>query len=263
MDLSKLPIITRLGFDLSLLCRRLIKRKGLRILTYHRVITPPPDAISVTPDQFREQLSYLKKISPVIDPFELETIVKTNFFSRPSMLITFDDGCEDNFNIAYPILTEYNFKALFFVSPNKIGTQGYMTWDMLKELSRQGMMIGSHGFNHYDLSKLDSKHQQMEIIRSKEIIEEKLSLPCTCIAYPYGAYNDETLVISEKHYALGFSCRVGLNTGKEPPMLLKRTMVSVHDYRKGFAMRTNGVYDDKNIIMGLRRLKNEFFLKKR
>ena len=111
----------------------------------------------------------------------------------PIPVITFDDGLEDNFTNAYPILKGLGLKAYFFVMPNKIGTKGYMNWAQIKELSKEGMIIGSHGMTHRILTNLKIDDLAFEAEESKKIIENKLNSPVEYFSAPKGYY-DKTVI---------------------------------------------------------------------
>lgn len=84
----------------------------------------------------------------------------------------------------------------------------YMNVEQIKCLRRNGMFIGSHGYDHYWLNTLSRVEQEREIDRSLYFLE---SLGCSLenwvMCYPYGGYNDTLLsVLSER------DCKVGLAT---------------------------------------------------
>ncbi len=91
----------------------------------------------------------------------------------------------------------------------------FMEWHHLAELVEDGMEIGSHTLNHRMLSQLNDEEQQEEIIKSKEIIEEKLSTKVLSIAYPIGRYhcfNDYTRLLSQQAgYQFAFNNEPGKN----------------------------------------------------
>ncbi len=64
-----------------------------------------------------------------------------------------------------------------------------LTWHQARELSEQGVMIGSHLCRHLDLTKLSEAEAHVQLERSKRTIEECLGRPCVDVAYPWGRYN--------------------------------------------------------------------------
>lgn len=99
-------------------------RSVLRVLRYHSVSTNPdycPRAISVSPQQFEEQISYLKAHYQVIDLDEaIDRHINGEPFPTHSACITFDDGYLDNYEIALPILQRHGLSATFFLTAGPI-----------------------------------------------------------------------------------------------------------------------------------------------
>jgi peptidoglycan/xylan/chitin deacetylase (PgdA/CDA1 family) len=101
------------------------------ILLYHRVNTLPPGPhfLSVTPDNFRGQLLFLKKNFDIVRFDEDWSGLK-----KPAVVITFDDSYADNLFEALPVLEEVVVPATFFVSTSIIGTTKEFWWDELERI---------------------------------------------------------------------------------------------------------------------------------
>jgi len=101
------------------------------VLLYHRVtkLQCDPEMLAVSPDNFREQMHYLKKTFPIVR-FE------ENWANmpKPAVVITFDDGYADNALEALPILEEVGIPATFFVSTGTIATKKEFWWDELTRI---------------------------------------------------------------------------------------------------------------------------------
>jgi len=101
----------------------------------------------------------------------------------------------------------------------------YMSIDQIKCMSRNGMYIGSHGYDHYWLNTLTREKQEREIDLSLEFLDQlccKLDKWVMC--YPYGAYNDSLLsLLKNKGCKLGLSVNVGIaDLDIEDPLTLSR-----------------------------------------
>ena len=84
----------------------------------------------------------------------------------------------------------------------------YMSEDQLKCMARNGMIIGSHGFDHFWLGSLTKEKQLDELTRSMEFLKSlNVDMPTLSIGYPYGNYNDDTLSIAK-----GFGFKLGFTT---------------------------------------------------
>lgn len=151
---------------------------------------------SVEVEKFKEQMKILGTV-PVIRP-----------------LISFDDGLVDNYTNAYPILKELGLKAYFFVIVSKIGTEGYMNWEQIRELKNAGMSIGSHGMTHRLLTELEDKELNDEIKESKMILEKNLGQRIDYFSIPFGSYNAKIIEkIKEAGYKAVFTSRFLDNDG--------------------------------------------------
>lgn len=101
------------------------------VLIYHRVTTllSDPEMLAVSPDNFRQQMRYLKDNFSLVR-FE-DDWVKV---AKPAVCITFDDGYADNALEALPILEEVGVPATFFVSTGTIDTNQAFWWDELERI---------------------------------------------------------------------------------------------------------------------------------
>ena len=101
----------------------------------------------------------------------------------------------------------------------------YMSVDQVAHLQRNGMYIGSHGFDHYWLNTINKNEQVKEIDLSLQFLESIGSnINHWIMCYPYGAYNNSLLIILKKR-----GCVVGLTTNigmadlkKDNPLILPR-----------------------------------------
>jgi peptidoglycan/xylan/chitin deacetylase (PgdA/CDA1 family) len=176
------------------------------ILYYHRVDPDLSPHAGVTPDQFRSQLSILKQAGfqgTTLD-FAMKNGHTDPVTGKKIVAITFDDGYQDNYRYAMPILQEFGFLATIFCLSGKIGGISDWTEDpiwkghplldapQMRELSLLGLEIGSHTRTHVDLSRLSSTDARDEIVHSKSDLEELLGVPVRSFCYPFGAYREET-----------------------------------------------------------------------
>ncbi len=115
-------------------------RHDLRILAYHRVLELAEPAgfsfdtelISATGEQFREQMRSIKRdFHPMRFDQVLSCIDANRRLPKGAILVTFDDGYDDNHRIAYPILRELGMSAMFFVSTGHIDSGMPYAYDWL------------------------------------------------------------------------------------------------------------------------------------
>ncbi len=115
--------------------------KHVSVLAYHRVYPLEPnypfndETISVTPEQFREQLTFIKKYFHVTNFLQLVAAEKNNQAIPPnSLIMTFDDGYADNFEWMLPIIKEFDLTAVVYVSVDYLGTNNPFWFDEIAYL---------------------------------------------------------------------------------------------------------------------------------
>ncbi len=144
------------------------------------------DLYDVTAENFRAQLNWLRE-----HLYRTITIRKNlNAFSSKEVLLTFDDGEMNNHSVALPLLKEFGFAGHFFLIAKRVGKQGYMGWEQLRQLNAEGMVIGSHGFSHEILTNLLDTQLQEELSASKKYLERNLGIPVESVSIPRGFCNE-------------------------------------------------------------------------
>ncbi len=157
-------------FPLAWLQRRSECRRGPIVLTYHRVQSAriSGDPLTVSAEVFAKQIEFLAKHYCVVS---IDTVVRaiqgTQSLPDRAVLITFDDGWGDNYEVAFPVLRRLNVPALIFLSTALIGTAAQFWWEIL---SAALMDEGSDWEIHFpaaDLELPDSIRMQIdEILRT-------------------------------------------------------------------------------------------------
>lgn len=176
-----------------------------RIYAFHNVSSHPE--IELTSRKLDTQAFYdfIRRHGPYVS---LEEMGQPD---RPTgrAAVTFDDGLEDVYTIAYPFLKGENIPFTVFVLTDKLDQPGYLTTAQLKEIAQDPLVtIGSHGTDHTRLSRTDRDKQYHELHASKEKLEALLGRPCAFFAYPFGAYNETTLdLMQSAGYALAYAVR--------------------------------------------------------
>jgi peptidoglycan/xylan/chitin deacetylase (PgdA/CDA1 family) len=181
------------------------------ILMYHRIASVPGERNALPVEKFTEQLNYLQS-------HEYNTITLTDFYNhhvhgthlppRP-IILTFDDGYEDNYLTALPLLLERKMKATVFPIVNWIGKENKwenfhhqltrtMNWEQLQKWHTAGMEIGSHTLEHPFLTKCDEARLEQELMKSKQVLEAKLGINIDFLCFPYGFFDDNTKTIARK-----------------------------------------------------------------
>ena len=145
-------------------------------------------------------------------------------YGKKYLMITADDGYQDNLTRMLPLLEKYGYKAVVYV----VTGEGYNRWDVeqvsnpdtrvdlmngeqLKALTASGHVeIGGHTLTHPRLSKLAPEQQAHEIQENKRQLEALLGHPLLSFAYPYGDMDENA---KEQVVAAGYRFAVATNSG--------------------------------------------------
>jgi len=215
------------------------------ILMYHYIANNPNskdtqrDALSVSPDKFEAQLDYLNKNG--YTTISLDTLygIFHGQVSAPvkPVILTIDDGYDNFFTIAYPILRKYNIHVVSFISTGLVGTGYYMNWNQIREIQSSGLVtFESHTITHPNLVSLGAKELERQLVESKNILQSQTGYPVNFIAYPYGASNKAIRAAAQKAgYVGGLGTWFGKATG--PSLSMPRIRVSGAWSIKEFASR--------------------------
>ncbi|MHB8904684.1 MAG: polysaccharide deacetylase family protein [Melioribacteraceae bacterium] len=260
-DCDIVKVVDRLEFVFQSVRVRFY-RNEIPIIYYHRIAKDINDAgkhgIFVTEEQFEYHLRFLKNKGYKTVTFEEALQIKKDCVSGKFVIITFDDGYEDNYTLAFPLLKKYGFKAIVFL----VAGLEYNLWDeqsdepKLKMLSRQqilemieyGIEFGSHTLSHADLSKLSDEKVKAELADSKKILEEKLGREIFSFAFPYGNCNESVKKIAkESGYKFAFAtdrAPLGLH---EDIFQIRRIGIFPNTTTAGLGRKVKGNYIFKRI----------------
>lgn len=198
------------------------KRNGFVALMYHHVgIVDNPEEeqfpFTIRPEMLERQILFLKAngYTPIsLTDLENATRAGRTSIQKPVML-TFDDGYQDNYTHLFPLLKKYNIPALIFLITDRIHSPGYMSWLEIKEMQESGLVrFGSHSCSHRRLRSLKDEEIFQELAESKRLLEEKLNTPVTAFCYPYGAGGFDKRVrpqVFKAGYLFDFSTKKGIN----------------------------------------------------
>ena len=201
----------------------LISRQGLlnkaAILMYHSI--GDNDAFFTTSSHtFAKQMDYLDKHGFKVISLEelLNNFKNKKKIEAKTIVLTFDDGYEDNYTNAFPILQKYNFPATIFLTTDLIGQTAnfkMLDWSQIKIMHQSGLIdFEPHTASHAKLTKLSAQEITKEIDASKTIIEKQLDKTCNFFAYPFGEYNHQVINIVKDH----FQAAVTVKTGSVSPV---------------------------------------------
>lgn len=146
-------------------------------------------------DKFNEFLDRVKSVSSISEQLKGGKYCNT--------ILTFDDGHISNYQAAKYLYENKIGSADFFINPELVGSDYYMSWDQIRELHSMGMSIQSHGLDHQYLSDCDDQELHRQLLESKIIIEKQLSSKVTILAPPGGRYDSRTVKLAKR---VGYKC---------------------------------------------------------
>lgn len=196
--LKKIVAVTIIITSL-LFCNAFALQKDVPILLYHNIADTFPaqnNLLHITPNDFRQHMQALNNAGYIaISYADYIAYVKGKAdIPDKSIIITFDDGYQSNYDYAFPILKEFGMKATIFIVTNSVGytTTEYphFGWEEAKEMLDSGLIeIGSHTNSHMNFKTLSRAQTVFEIRKAKYDIEKNLGIKCNLFAYPYGFDN--------------------------------------------------------------------------
>jgi peptidoglycan/xylan/chitin deacetylase (PgdA/CDA1 family) len=170
-------------------------RRVTPILMYHSISKKHEGSLCVSPENFSRQIKYLvKKGYAVISMDELiDEINNGRRYIPKTVAITFDDGFEDNFTDAFPVLARYGMPATIFVITGYVSKlEEYLTWDQIFIMSKNDITIGGHTRNNEYLPSVKDKKMLLdEIAGCKSDIESRIKRPVNLFCYPLGGFNED------------------------------------------------------------------------
>ncbi|MEO8433863.1 MAG: polysaccharide deacetylase family protein [Pyrinomonadaceae bacterium] len=220
---------------------------NIPVIFYHKIDRPAPDSLVrggfTPPGRFARQMAYLKKsgfvfytASELVAHFQQHGV-----FPEKGIAVTFDDGWQDNFTNAFPVLKELGVKATIFIIPSVVGEtstkaaakgegpRAHLSRAEILEMARAGIEFGSHSLNHRWLPQLTPTEVKFEVEEARTQIEQLTQKPCLTFAYPAGYFSDEAKeIIRAAGHTAAFTTVYG-PTDQIDLYALNRTEVLRHD----------------------------------
>ncbi|WP_025688341.1 polysaccharide deacetylase family protein [Paenibacillus zanthoxyli] len=220
------------------------------VLMYHHLSRKPllPSILSV--DRFNDQMKLLKQ-----DGYHVITMEQYRRFMLENgkipdnaVLLTFDDGYESFYKLAFPILRKYGYTAVDFVIVSDVDNPGKgglpkLTWQQMREMKKFGMGFYNHTYNLHFYDVVDAeggkepalvaqryiddetrneyneeyyRRVQGDLGLAEKRLREELGNTDSALAFPYGAYNDKVLnVTASLGIPLTFTVKEGLTSRGE------------------------------------------------
>jgi peptidoglycan/xylan/chitin deacetylase (PgdA/CDA1 family) len=241
------------------------RERGCAALAFHSVGCASPSSMPVT--EFRRTLLHLRSRLTVMP---LDSIVSPEVgATNGHAIITFDDGFEDTYREAFPLLEDLGLPATVFLVTSFVGDQSRrcwwsshycglpsLTWSQIREMHGKGISFGSHTATHARLSTCSAHQLHRELADSKAAIEDKLGAAVHALAYPYGQPADISRRVLETAADAGY--RIGLTTiqrrceSSDPAMRVPRITIDSGDTPEDLLQKLDGRRDFMAIVDGFR-----------
>jgi peptidoglycan/xylan/chitin deacetylase (PgdA/CDA1 family)/glycosyltransferase involved in cell wall biosynthesis len=229
------------------------------VLLYHRIVdTPLPGRLSglaVSRERFEEQLRSLSRrgfSTITFSDYAAFTRGQRPLPQRP-IILTFDDGYEDNYRLAFPLLQAYRMRAvIYLVAERKRRTNFWdsdqpqvplLTSSQIKDMARAGIEFGSHTLSHPHLPSLARARAFRELSTSKKILEDLLGNELLSFAYPYGDVSPAVkALVAEAGYRYAVAGETGPAVFYADPFEIRRVQVFPWTNAFGFWKKTQPWY---------------------
>lgn len=172
---------------------------ALIVLHYHHV-SPRPLALSLSPPAFGAQLRWLLAEGYTFlrqADFEVAAVARNSGCAKLA-LISFDDGCADVFEHAFPILRDLGVPSTHFVITDRLDNSrddGYYNWDQAEQMVASGCVeFASHSHRHVKYDQIEGNRTQVlaqleeDLQASRDALFKRLGHVSSHLAWPWG-YN--------------------------------------------------------------------------
>ena len=179
----------------------------------------------VSPSDMEKQLAYL--VDNGYDPIWFQDLAHVEQYDKP-VILTFDDGYDDNYTELFPLLQKYQVKATVFIIGNALGTSHKMTAEQIRELSDSGLVsVQSHGYTHDDLNVMSREALEYELGETWRVLTRITGKIPSVLCYPTGRYSSATIEVAKRYDNFGLKMNGGLyNTSRDDPFEVSRYYVA-------------------------------------
>lgn len=193
-----------------------IPEHRLIILMYHQIKPQSDDALTVTVENFENQLRFLRRNN--YNCLFFKDLTSKKILLKKSIILTFDDGYLNNKEYLLPLLKKYNLKAAIFI-PTSFIEHGYahhklMTYDDLRNLDESLIEIGLHSDAHRNFREMTADEVLSDLKTNMQKLDNQKIKCSKVLAYPYGKYPKDSKAKAElfnvlEKLQIEFAVRIG------------------------------------------------------
>lgn len=152
---------------------------------------------------------------------------------RPRVVITFDDAFVNFYDKALPLLAERSLPSIMYVPPSFVNGDGIhpmyeprfahlgpMTWEQLADSTSAGVEIGSHTYQHREMTSLDPSELLDAFQRANDQLEDKLGIRPPAVSYPEGFVNPRVIRAAARFHetgVIGGGLAIDFGSAEQPP----------------------------------------------
>ncbi|MBF0493641.1 MAG: polysaccharide deacetylase family protein [Candidatus Omnitrophica bacterium] len=258
-------VLAALVLVIGVLAAFVLPERTTPILMYHSISGFGNASTTVSPENFKKQMEFLYYHDYRVISLEslVAEIKKGHRYLPKVVVITFDDGYEDNFTNAFPVLAKYNMPATIFIITGFVGTDNaalewdpdrqfnvrkrYLTWEQVSLMHRNGLTFGAHSREHAYLPSItDDKKLLQEILGPKADIKLKVGLDAEFFCYPLGGFTEKVKkAVKGAGYTAAFTTNRGYDRTNADLYELKRIKVTNSDMNSPlhFRAKLSGFYN--------------------
>jgi peptidoglycan/xylan/chitin deacetylase (PgdA/CDA1 family) len=191
--------------------------------------------LSISPSFFEEILKKIiaQKYSVITFYDLLEFYFENKALPNKPIMLTFDDGYDDVFANAIPLLQKYSMKGSFSIITGLTGKPGYLNWEQIKQMKNLGEEITSHTVTQPSLAAVSDSDLKKELFDSKSTLDKQLNQFTQVLIYPSGRYDQK--IMDEAKLAGYVMARTTESTYKlDGTKLFQLPAIRVTHYGMGF-----------------------------
>ncbi|TVT47196.1 MAG: polysaccharide deacetylase family protein [Denitromonas halophila] len=229
---------------------------GINILMYHQVGDFAPmkghRSTYCHHKRFARQMAYLARFGYTV--LSMDQVLACLRGEQPmppkAVALTFDDGYENFYEYAWPVLQKHGFPALVYLISDLLGqpsswfaadgrdTPPLMSAARVRQLHGEGVTFGSHTATHAKLSEQETPRIREEVTRSKATLEDVLGAPVNHFCYPFGSHDRRAVdAVADAGYLSATTCIRAPATVADDPLTLPRKAISYGDNLLGYFWR--------------------------
>lgn len=230
--------------------------ESINILMYHQVGDFPPmkghRSTYCHHKRFARQMAYLARFGYTV--LSMDQVLACLRGERPippkAVALTFDDGYENFYEYAWPVLQKHGFPAMVYLISDLLGqpaswfaadgraTPPLMSAARVRQLRGEGVDFGSHTASHIRLAEQDTARIREEIGRSKAALEDVLGEAIDHFCYPFGSHDRRAVdAVADAGYLSATTCVRAPATVADDPLTLPRKAISYGDNLLGYFWR--------------------------